>query len=141
VDQYIAVQPAPVQRLLERVRASIRQGMPGAEEAISYQIPAYRLNGRAVIYFAAWKKHFSLYPATGGLVAAFEADLAPYDVEKGTIRFPLTGTFPAKLIERIARFRAQEAAAPKQPGARAPGKAKAGLARKARAPAHRKHPR
>ena len=68
------------------------------------------LHGGAVLYFAGWKQHYSLYPATDHLVAAFKGDLAPYKVNKGTIRFPLSQPVPVKLIERIAKFRAKEAA-------------------------------
>jgi uncharacterized protein YdhG (YjbR/CyaY superfamily) len=111
VDQYIATHPADVQAILQRVRSTIRRAVPGAEEVISYQIPAYKLHGIAVLYFAGWKQHYSLYPATAHLVAAFEDDLAPYEYNnKGTIRFPLSQPVPVKLIERIAKFRAKEAA-------------------------------
>ncbi len=111
VDEYIASQPEAVQRVLERVRSTIRKAMPGAEEAISYQIPTFKLNGRAVLYFAGWKHHYSLYPSGARLVAAFKDDLAPYEVNKGTIRFPLAEPVPVKLIEGIAKFRAKEVAA------------------------------
>jgi uncharacterized protein YdhG (YjbR/CyaY superfamily) len=110
VDEYIASQPEAVQVILERVRNSIRKAVPGAEEVISYQIPAYKLRGGAVVYFAGWKQHYSLYPATDQLVEAFKDDLAPYEVNKGTIRFPLSRPAPMKLIERIAKFRAKEVA-------------------------------
>lgn len=111
VDEYIATHPEDVQAILQRVRGAIRKGMPGAEEAISYQIPAYRVHGGTVLYFAGWKKHYSLYPATDGLVEAFKDELAPYEVnDKGTIRFPLSRPVPVKLIERIAKFRAKESA-------------------------------
>jgi uncharacterized protein YdhG (YjbR/CyaY superfamily) len=64
-----------------------------------------------VIYFAGWKRHYSLYPATRRLVAAFKDELAPYEVnDKGTIRFPLSEPVPVKLIEAIATFRAKEVA-------------------------------
>src|SRR6185369_6193711 len=91
VDEYIASQPEAAQRVLQRVRGAIRKAVPGAEEVISYQIPAYKLHGGPVLYFAGWKQHYSLYPATGRVVAAFKDDLAPYQVNKATIRFPLTG--------------------------------------------------
>jgi uncharacterized protein YdhG (YjbR/CyaY superfamily) len=77
---------------------------------ISYQIPAYKLPGGSVLYFAAWKQHYSLYPASDRLVAVFKDDLAAYKVNKATIRFPLSEPVPVKLIERIAKFRAKEAA-------------------------------
>ena len=111
VDDYIASQPQAVQVVLERVRTAIRKALPKAEETISYKIPVYKLHGRPVIYFAGWKKHYSLYPATRALVAALQDDLAPYEVnDKGTIRFPLSEPVPEKLIARIAKFRAKEEA-------------------------------
>ena len=110
VDQYIASQPGATQRVLKRVRSAIRNAVPGAEEVISYKIPAYKLHGRPVLYFAGWKAHYSLYPATSRVVAAFKDDLARYEVRTGTIRFPLSQSVPVKLIERIAKFRAKEVA-------------------------------
>jgi uncharacterized protein YdhG (YjbR/CyaY superfamily) len=110
VDEYITSQPEAAQGVLERVRRTIRKALPGAEEAISYQIPAYELNGRPVIYFAGWRHHYSVYPSTDRLVAAFNDDLARYEVSKGTIRFPLSEPVPVKLIEGIAKVRAQEVA-------------------------------
>ena len=68
VDEYIASRPESVRGILERVRSAIRKALPGADEVISYQIPAYKLQGRAVIYFAGWKQHYSVYPAIGALV-------------------------------------------------------------------------
>jgi uncharacterized protein YdhG (YjbR/CyaY superfamily) len=109
IDQYIASQPKAVQSVLKRVRSTIRKAVPGAEEAISYQIPAFKLHGGAVLYFAGWKEHYSLYPANDRLVAAFKDELAPYEVNnKGTIRFPLSEPVPVKLIAGLARFRARE---------------------------------
>ena len=111
VTEYIASHPTGARGILKRVRSAIRKAIPRAEETISYQIPAYKLNSRAVIYFAGWKRHFSLYPATRRLVAAFKDELAPYEVnDKGTIRFPLSEPVPVKLIEAIAKFRAKEVA-------------------------------
>jgi len=111
VTDYIAAQPAAARATLKRVRSTIRKVMPAAEEVIAYKIPAYRLHGRAVIYFAAWKQHYSIYPATDGLAEAFKNELVSYEVSKGTIRFPLSEPVPVKLIERIAKFRAKQAAA------------------------------
>ncbi|MEZ0281608.1 iron chaperone [Methyloceanibacter sp.] len=110
VDDYIASQPEATQTVLKRVRSIIRKALPAAEEVISYQIPAYKLRGQAVVYFAGWKQHYSLYPASAALVKAFKTELAPYELSKGTIRFPLGETVPAKLIEGIAKFRAKEVA-------------------------------
>jgi uncharacterized protein YdhG (YjbR/CyaY superfamily) len=109
VDDYIASQPKEVRGLLERVRAAIAKAVPGAEEQISYGIPAFKLYGRPVLYFAGWKQHYSLYPSTAPLVEAFKKELAPYEVNnKGTIRFPLSEPVPVKLIAALARFRAKQ---------------------------------
>jgi len=110
VDDYIATFPKPVQMVLRRVRAAIRRGLPRATEVISYRIPAYRLDGGAILYFAGWKQHYSLYPASARLTEALKRDLAPYQVVKSTIRFPLAAPVPTGLIARIARFRAREVA-------------------------------
>jgi uncharacterized protein YdhG (YjbR/CyaY superfamily) len=110
VDAYLQAQPLPVQPVLARVRLALRKALPRAEETISYNIPTYKLDGRAIIYFAGWKQHYSIYPASAQMVAAFATELAPYEIEKGTIRFPLAEKVPAALIERLARFRAKERA-------------------------------
>jgi uncharacterized protein YdhG (YjbR/CyaY superfamily) len=110
VDEYIAAQPETSHVVLKLVRRTLRKALPRAEEVISYKIPAYRLNGEVVLYFAGWKKHYSLYPAGERMVAAFKNDLAAYKVSKGAIRFPLAEPVPVKLIERIAKFRAKGAA-------------------------------
>jgi uncharacterized protein YdhG (YjbR/CyaY superfamily) len=110
VDEYIARQPREVQPALRRVREAIRKAIPRADEMISYQIPAYKLEGAAVVYFAGWKAHYSIYPATAPLVAAFADELAGYEKSKGTIRFPLEEPVPVRLIARLAKFRAREAA-------------------------------
>jgi uncharacterized protein YdhG (YjbR/CyaY superfamily) len=111
VDQYIAAQPAEVRGILEEVRSAILKALPKAEEIISYKIPAYRLPGGVAIFFAAWKQHWSLYPATERLRSALGDALAPYEVEKGTIRFPFGERVPLGLIARIAKLRAKEVAA------------------------------
>ena len=110
VDEYIASQPEAVQGVLKQVRSAIRKAVPQAEEAISYKIPVYKLPNGPVLYFAGWKRHISLYPASAKVVAAFKSDIAPYVVHKGTIRFPLAQPIPMKLIARIAKFRAKEVA-------------------------------
>jgi uncharacterized protein YdhG (YjbR/CyaY superfamily) len=111
VDKYIASQPKAVQTPLTRVRNTIRKAVPGAEETISYGIPTFKKYGRPVIYFAGWSQHYSIYPSSDRLVAAFRDMLTPYTISKGTIRFPLSEPVPVKLIERIAKFRAKEAEA------------------------------
>jgi len=110
VDEYISSQPNVVQGILKLVRKTVRKALPKAEEVISYEIPAYKLHSGVVLYFAGWKQHYSLYPAGDRLLAAFKDELGAYKVNKGTIRFPVSEPVPVKLIERIAKFRAKEAA-------------------------------
>jgi len=110
VNEYIAAQPKAAQVVLRRVRTVIRQAIPGAEEVISYQIPAFRVTGRIVLFLAAWTHHYSLYPADDELIAAFKGALAPYRASKGTLRFPLSDPVPAALIARVAKFRARAVA-------------------------------
>ena len=110
VDEYMAAQTEASRAVLERVRGAIRKAVPHAVETVSYRIPTYKLDGRAVIYFAAWKRHYSIYPATRLVLDTLAGELAPYDVSKGTIRFPLSGRVPVALIGRIAKLRAGEVA-------------------------------
>lgn len=109
IDAYLATQPEHTQAVLKKVRATLQKAMPNAEECISYAIPAFKLHGSAIVFFAGWKEHFSLYPTTAPLLEAFGEELAGYEISKGTIRFPLDEAPPLKLIARIAKFRVKEA--------------------------------
>jgi uncharacterized protein YdhG (YjbR/CyaY superfamily) len=122
VDEYIALQPETVQGVLERVRSTIRKALPEAEEVISYKIPAYKVHGSPLLYFAGWSQHYSLYPATDRVIAAFKEELAPYEVNKSTIRFPFSQPIPVELIARIAKFRAKEVPEGKKAKAATPKK-------------------
>jgi uncharacterized protein YdhG (YjbR/CyaY superfamily) len=108
VDAYIAAQREPVHAILQRVRATILKALPGAEETISYNMPTYTLRGNFIIHFAAWKRHFSLYPASPKLIWSFKKEIAAAKIVKNTIRFPLDEPVPIALIERIAKFRVKE---------------------------------
>jgi uncharacterized protein YdhG (YjbR/CyaY superfamily) len=110
VDEYIASQPEAIREVLQLVRNTISKAVPEAEEVISYKIPAYKLQDEPVLYFAGWRRHVSLYPATATVVAAFKDEIAAYFDHKSTLRFPLSQPIPVKLIERIAKFRAKEVA-------------------------------
>ena len=103
VEEYIDKHPASTQAVLKRVRRIIRRVLPRAEETISYQIPAYRMDGRAVVYFAGWKQHWSLYPVTAAIRAELGLELKPYKFSKGTLRFPLAQPVPGALVERIVK--------------------------------------
>ena len=110
VGAYIAAQPLPARTILRRVRATIRKALPGATEGISYRIPIYRLGGRMVLYFAGFRHHYSIYPATARVKRALRKELIGLVHSKGTIRFPLDRAVPTRLIARIAKLRAAEAA-------------------------------
>lgn len=105
VDQYVAAQPEAARPVLETVRRAIREALPDAEETISYQIPTFKLGGKAVIYFAGWKEHWSLYPVGADAVEAFP-ELAGHETSKGTIRFPLAAPVPVAVVQALARRRA-----------------------------------
>ena len=117
IDEYIAAQPEAIRPILERVRGIIRKAAPAAEEAISYQIPTFRLNGTYLIYLSGAKRHYALYPVTDALTETLGDQLAPHLAGKGTMRFPLSEPVPGKLIERIVKVRAQEVAAKAQKSA------------------------
>lgn len=104
VDEYISRFPSDVQKTLEKIRITIRKAAPKAEETISYQIPAYKLNGKILIYFAGFTKHISVYPAPRQ-TTEFKKELSAYKGGKGTVQFPLDRPIPYDLITRIVRFR------------------------------------
>ena len=106
IDEYIAAFPPEVQEILEKIRFAIRNAAPDAQETISYQIPAFKLNG-TLVYFAAFKKHIGFYPPIRGDAKLMKA-VSPYAGEKGNLRFPLDQPIPYDLIERIAKLRAKQ---------------------------------
>jgi uncharacterized protein YdhG (YjbR/CyaY superfamily) len=106
IDEYILRFPADVQKILQKIRLIIRKAAPKATEAISYQIPAFVLNGY-LIYFAAYKKHIGMYPAPRG-AHEFKEVLSKYKGGKGTVQFPLEKPIPYGLIARIVKFRAKQ---------------------------------
>lgn len=111
IDDYLAKQPAPRRVTLRRVREVIARALPNAVEGISYQMPVFKVDGRMVLYFAGFQEHYSIYPASAMLVAALGPELEARLHSKATIRFSYDEKVPARLIARIARQRAAEAAA------------------------------
>ena len=107
IDEYISAFPQNVQKILEQLRATIKKAAPEAEETISYAIPAFKLKGRILIYFAGYKNHIGLYPAPRGK-EAFKEELSLYKGGKGTIQFPLSQPMPLQLVARIVKFRLKE---------------------------------
>ena len=101
IDDYIASKPPEVQPILEAVRQTLRKAVPNGDEAISYGIPTLKLDGKYVVYFAAWKVHLSIYPIPDA-DKALEKELAPYRAAKGTLKFPFSEPIPYDLIERVA---------------------------------------
>ncbi len=106
IDEYIADFPPDVQMILEKVRATIRQAAPGAEETIKYRMPTFMLHGN-LVYFAAFKDHIGFYPVPTG-IEKFKKELAVYKMGKGSIQFPLDQPIPYGLISKIVKFRAKE---------------------------------
>lgn len=108
IDEYIATFPKDIRDVLEQLRRVIRESAPKAEEAISYGMPAFKLNGRSLVFFAAWKDHIGFYPGGPSAIEAFKKELAPFKQSKGTIQFPLNKPIPLGLVKKIVKFRIKE---------------------------------
>ena len=106
VDDYLASLPPEVQAVLQQVRETIHQAVPGAQETISYNIPTMVRDGRRFLHFAGWAKHVALYPVPDA-DEDLAADLAPYVVGQGTLRFSLDQPIPYALIGRVAQAAVQ----------------------------------
>lgn len=110
IDAYIAAFPKSTQLALKQIRAAIIKAAPGAEEKISYGMPAFRLNKANLVYFAGYEKHIGLYPAPVSM-EAFKNEMVAYKTGKGSVQFPLDKPMPLNLITRIVKFRARETSA------------------------------
>jgi uncharacterized protein YdhG (YjbR/CyaY superfamily) len=106
IDDYIGGFTPEIQEILEKIRTTIRQAAPDAEEAIKYQMPTFTLQGN-LVHFAAFKKHIGFYPVPTG-IEAFRDELSVYEGGKGSVRFPLDKPIPYDLIDKIVRFRVKE---------------------------------
>jgi uncharacterized protein YdhG (YjbR/CyaY superfamily) len=106
IDEYIATFPKDIQEILQKIRATIKNAAPGAQETIKYQMPTFTLEGN-LVYFAAFKKHIGFYPPVKGLLK-FKEELAVYEGPKGSLIFPLDKPMPYDLISEIVKFRVEE---------------------------------
>ena len=108
IDDYLATLSADKRAALAHVRSAIKSAAPKAEEAISYGMPAFRLNGKVLVAFRAAANHCSLHPMSGNTVATLSAELAGYDTSKGTIRFQSSAPLPARLVRKLVKARIAE---------------------------------
>jgi uncharacterized protein YdhG (YjbR/CyaY superfamily) len=106
IDEYIALFPEEIQKILSKIRKIIKENAPEASEKISYQMPTFYLNGN-LIHFAAFKHHIGLYPTPTG-IDAFKEELSKYKGAKGSVQFPLDQPIPYDLIKRIVLYRVEE---------------------------------
>jgi uncharacterized protein YdhG (YjbR/CyaY superfamily) len=106
VDEYLSAVPANTKGILEKLRKTIKQVAPQAEELISYNMPAFKLNGM-LVYYAAYKDHIGFYPTPSG-IEAFKKELSDYEGAKGSIKFPIDRPIPFDLISKIVKFRVRE---------------------------------
>jgi uncharacterized protein YdhG (YjbR/CyaY superfamily) len=112
IDEFIRTFPEDVQRILEKIRKTIQKAAPEAVEAISYQMPTFKIKARNLVHFAAFKNHIGFYPTPSG-TKAFNKELSPYKGGKGSVRFPLDKPIPYDLVKKIVCFRMNEEQAKK----------------------------
>ncbi len=105
VDEYIGIFPKDVQEILEKIRQTIKEAAPQAEEVISYQMPAFKLKGRILVYYSGWKNHIGLYPPAP---ESFKKETAQYEGHKGNLKFPIDKPIPYDLIQRIVEYKSKE---------------------------------
>jgi uncharacterized protein YdhG (YjbR/CyaY superfamily) len=107
MDEYIKTYPKDVQSILEKMRQAIRKAAPEAVEVISYQMPTFKLNGKNLVYFAAFKNHIGFYPIPSG-IEAFKKELSSYKQGKGSVQFPMNKPIPYDLVKKIVKYRVKE---------------------------------
>ena len=110
IDQFVSTYPPEVQTILQKIRKLIQKSAPGAEEAMSYGIPTFKLNGKNLVHFSAFKEHIGFYPTPSG-IEKFKKELSAYEGAKGSVKFPLNKPIPYALITKIVQFRVKEVTA------------------------------
>jgi uncharacterized protein YdhG (YjbR/CyaY superfamily) len=108
VASYIAALPPDARKALKQVRAAIRAAAPRAEEAFSYRIPGFRIDDQPLVWYAAFKNHYSMYPIGAAIMRSLARDVEGYDTAKGTIRFPLGEKVPVALVRKLVKARIAE---------------------------------
>jgi uncharacterized protein YdhG (YjbR/CyaY superfamily) len=108
IDEYLATVKPVQRRTLAKLRKTIHAVAPKAEECISYGIPAFRLNGRALVFFGAWANHCSFYPGSSTTLKNFRGDLKGFQITKGTIRFSPDNPLPTALVKKLIKARIRE---------------------------------
>ena len=106
VDEYLSVQPENIRTILQKLRSTIKKSAPQAEELISYNLPAFKLQGM-LVYFAAFKEHIGFYP-TPSAIEAFKNELSPYKGAKGSVQFPIDKPLPLNLVTKIVKYKVKE---------------------------------
>ena len=114
VEDYLAALPEAPRAALEKLRKTIKAAAPEAAETISYQMPAFKLHGRFLVSYAAFKNHCSLFPYSAKVMDLCKAELETYETSKGTIRFPVDRPLPAPVIRKIVKTRIEEIEARKK---------------------------
>ncbi len=110
IDEYIESCPKEVQSILTKMRRTIRKAAPKATEAISYQIPTFKLDGKNLVHFAAFKAHIGFYPTSSG-IEAFKKEISQYKWSRGAVQFPLGKPIPWELVARVVAYRVSESGA------------------------------
>ena len=105
IDEYLVSVNAYHRDALQKIRATVHAMAPNAEECISYGIPAFRMNGRSLVFFGAWANHCSFYPGNSKTLKNFRSDLKAFQITKGTIRFSPDNPLPLALVKKLVKAR------------------------------------
>jgi uncharacterized protein YdhG (YjbR/CyaY superfamily) len=118
VDAYLAALEEPKQSTLRALRHAILAIVPEAEQCISYAMPTFKVRGKAIAGFAAFKNHLSYFPHSGSVIPVLQSEVAQYKAAKGTLRFPIDQPLPTALVEKLVAVRMRQAFGESRPGGR-----------------------